>query len=682
MIGITYRIGGVVVNFPILKQLDIDGYGLYPGTSEKSGLHIDFSKQGLTLILGANGLGKSTLINILFRMLSGPFDLAKFDQNDELGNLNIIAAERKDLKSFFSDRVADNATDAKCTLTVDFDNTTLSVTRNLSNLSIIDIKIGQTLLPLSGRVNDEKLFQDQIQDLSNVSSFGDWLLILHYIVFYQENRRALVWDASAQREILRILLLDNEKSIQWKELTRKALELDSDFRNLRNTVNKQIKKIREDFQTPEDKTGHRNQIGVLKNIRAEAIEYVNKLRDDLEVLNKERSTIRSLQLRSKQEIDSIERDIENNKVKILDSTLPKADDTLLFILATINSQKDIFGSNGIADRRIKRLQLLIQKYLSSIFEPQSHMVDKKDTHEKIKSLEESLFLLRKNHEIQLTKQKALESEILELNYHIEHNKNEIEEINLKLIPMEVSLAKTGDPSNIIDLKVSTLESMVKDKSIELKLSQDEFREFIKTVESNFLSKTEIIKDGFSDIVQNFLVEECEITWFEVPWKLGQTGDPINFPAFIFKMRSGGHQLITERSSPTQVSESQREFIDLAFRIALIKTTGCNGIGSIIMDTPEASLDAIFVKNAANIFINFANQHGNKLVLTSNLIDGELLPRLVANLHDNEAQNSGIINLLEIATPSKAVNDYRDDYTSKYNNIIESSTRFITRNEGL
>ncbi|MCW2482180.1 AAA family ATPase, partial [Candidatus Symbiopectobacterium sp. NZEC135] len=376
-----------MVNFPILKQLDIDGYGLYPGTAEKPGLHIDFSKQGLTLVLGANGLGKSTLINILFRMLSGPFDLAKFDQNDELGNLNIIAAERKDLKSFFSDRVSDNATDAKCTLIVDFDNTTLSVTRNLSNLSIIDIKIGQTLLPLSNRVNDEELFQDQIQGLSNVSSFGDWLLILHYIVFYQENRRALVWDTSAQRELLRILLLDNEKSIQWKELTRKVLELDSDFRNLRNTVNKQIKKIKENFQTPEDKTGHRNQIGVLKGLRAETVEYINKLQNDLDVLSNERSTIRSLQLRYKQEIDSIERDIENNKVKILDSTLPKADDTLLFILATINSQKDIFGASDVAGKKIERLQKLIQYYLSNIFKIKSDKINQNDIHEKIKYLE-------------------------------------------------------------------------------------------------------------------------------------------------------------------------------------------------------------------------------------------------------------------------------------------------------
>ncbi|MCS6051601.1 hypothetical protein LNN77_25850 [Klebsiella pneumoniae subsp. pneumoniae] len=226
------------------------------------------------------------------------------------------------------------------------------------------------------------------------------------------------------------------------------------------------------------------------------------------------------------------------------------------------------------------------------------------------------------------------------------------------------------------MKIATLEDMIKEKNDELLNASKQFEEYLERVENNFLSNTDKIKTEFSQIVQEFLVEECEITWYSVPWKLGQTSNPINFPAFIFKMKSGGNNMTTERKSPSQVSESQREFIDLAFRIALISTTGSNSSGTIIMDTPEASLDSIFVRNASNIFIKFANQNNNKLLLASNLIDGELLPRLVSELRAKNKLNTGLINLLDIAVPSKAVNDYAVEYRNKFNNIIESSKQYL------
>ena len=59
-----------MINLPVLHKLDIENYGLFPGTELEPGLHTEFPP-GIKLILGANGLGKSTLVNILYRMLTG-----------------------------------------------------------------------------------------------------------------------------------------------------------------------------------------------------------------------------------------------------------------------------------------------------------------------------------------------------------------------------------------------------------------------------------------------------------------------------------------------------------------------------------------------------------------------------------------------------------------------------------
>lgn len=664
-----------MINFPIIKKLDVEGYALYPGKDSKRGLHIDFSQQGLTLVLGANGLGKSTLINILFRMLSGPFDLAKFDNTEELGNLNISAIERKDIKSFFSERAHDKATDAIATLLVSFGHTTLTISRNLENLSINEFKIDQTAMPLSNRVADEELFQKEIISLAKVGSFGDWLLILHYIVFYQDNRRALVWDTSAQRELLRILLLNNHESIEWQGLTRQVLELDSEFRNLRYTANKQIKKLKED-RSPEDKTGLRSEAGALKSVRAEKIDYLNKIEKSLSEINEVRTTSRSLRLRTKQEIDSLEREIENIKDNILNLALPDASDALRFILSTLKAQRSNFKQYKIPEKYIVHFEKKLNNYFNFISNEESSPEDIASLNNNIKQKEDELLRLKNTLNHQLDHEQKIEQELAELHSHIAYCREEISEINFKLLPIEIGLSKKGDVTSGIDMKIATLEDMIKEKNDELLNASKQFEEYLERVENNFLSNTDKIKTEFSQIVQEFLVEECEITWYSVPWKLGQTSNPINFPAFIFKMKSGGNNMTTERKSPSQVSESQREFIDLAFRIALISTTGSNSSGTIIMDTPEASLDSIFVRNASNIFIKFANQNNNKLLLASNLIDGELLPRLVSELRAKNKLSTGLINLLDIAVPSKAVNDYADEYRNKFNNIIESSKQYL------
>ncbi|EEK4826061.1 AAA family ATPase, partial [Salmonella enterica] len=211
---------------------------------------------GLTVILGANGLGKSTLINLILRMLTGPSDIAKIDSIDELGNLNTTAVDRNDLKYFFSERVSDSAENATATLQLKLGDIVLTIERQLSDLTLTDLKIGATTLPLpENRKKKEDTYKEHICDLAKVASFGDWLLILHYIMFYQENRRALVWDTSAQREILRILLLTKEQSLKWRELSRNVLKLDSDYRNYRNSVTKEIKSFEKTLNAITDQKG-------------------------------------------------------------------------------------------------------------------------------------------------------------------------------------------------------------------------------------------------------------------------------------------------------------------------------------------------------------------------------------------------------------------------------------------
>ena len=115
-----------------------------------------------------------------------------------------------------------------------------------------------------------------------------------------------------------------------------------------------------------------------------------------------------------------------------------------------------------------------------------------------------------------------------------------------------------------------------------------------------------------------------------------------------------------RAGPGDVSESQREFIDLAFRMALMKIAG-GGASGLVIDTPESSLDAVFAKRAGDTLIRFGEEAGNTVLVTSNLIEGSLLPTLIGGLARTPEKGKRLVDLFDLAKPTAAVIADRDEY---------------------
>lgn len=64
-----------MIVLPVFEKLLVKNYGLFPGQPEGSGIDFNFA-DGVSLIAGINGLGKTTLVTALLRMLTGPVDLS------------------------------------------------------------------------------------------------------------------------------------------------------------------------------------------------------------------------------------------------------------------------------------------------------------------------------------------------------------------------------------------------------------------------------------------------------------------------------------------------------------------------------------------------------------------------------------------------------------------------------
>ena len=81
-----------------------------------------------------------------------------------------------------------------------------------------------------------------------------------------------------------------------------------------------------------------------------------------------------------------------------------------------------------------------------------------------------------------------------------------------------------------------------------------------------------------------------------------------------------------RSRADDVSESQRFFLDIALRMALSEFMSAPTTATLLIDTPEGSLDITYEARAGDMFSNFAKR-GNSILMTANLRSSALLTRL-------------------------------------------------------
>ncbi len=105
------------------------------------------------------------------------------------------------------------------------------------------------------------------------------------------------------------------------------------------------------------------------------------------------------------------------------------------------------------------------------------------------------------------------------------------------------------------------------------------------------------------------------------------------------------------------------YVDIAFRIALLRACVEEGLGTLVVDAPEGALDAVFSDRAARLLAAFAEppSEESRVVVASNLVWGSLLPALAAESGIRSKADSRLIDLIELAAPTAAVREHGDAY---------------------
>jgi len=652
-----------MINFPVFERLEVEGFGLYPGKARKLGLSVEF-KPGLTLVLGANGLGKTTLITIIFRLLTGPFDIPALMSRADLGNASLkVTGLAAGGKAIFAQRVTDGARAATARLKLRIGPDELVIERRLRDLALVSFAINGT----AQKADDLGVFQPKIAKMVGVWSFGDFILLLRHMIFYFEDRRELVWDTAAQRQLLRTLLLPPAIAQAWTEDERAILELDSRMRNLRFAAYREEQALTAAETKVRQSVNVREELKALEGLQVNDLERRQSLDNSIVGLDNRRQQARLRLLKAQQERESRYREFERAKLRAVEARFPQKSDTARYILEQLFAEADclVCGNHVPAAARLLEKRIADNDCVicgSDLASPGLEVPAAKLADRRVKKAQTSL--------------EAIEPELAEATEQLGKTETEFDKVRLELAELDAKIAERTQRIDVLisrlppgeqDIhkqraELASMRTRVQALTAELAEKQTAFSVFVETQSREMARQSAAIMTAFAEFAGGFLIERVNLLWAPQRSRVGQTGELIEFPAFELDMTGTNFPTAVRRSGPEQVSESQREFIDLAFRMALMRVASAGGPNSLVIDAPESSLDAVFVTRAADVLAKFADvASGNRLITTSNLVEGELIPELLKRSAPAGDRISRILDLFAIAEPTAAIRALGAEY---------------------
>ncbi len=190
---------------------------------------------------------------------------------------------------------------------------------------------------------------------------------------------------------------------------------------------------------------------------------------------------------------------------------------------------------------------------------------------------------------------------------------------------------------------------------------------------NYYKKRNELKPQYDNLLQkvNNAYQEAESIFVPLFKKLAKSF--IGLDLNIYFKKSGSKDIAlhfellgTARTESHQLSESQRFFLDIALRMALaIYLSKDKNESTLLIDTPEGSLDIAYENRVGNMFADFVTEHKQNIIMTANINASQLLISLAKKCRNKNMQFRRMLDwtdLTEIQKEGEAL------FNQVYNNI--------------
>jgi uncharacterized small protein (DUF1192 family) len=673
--------------FPRLSRLSVSRYEPYVNADRDSFDHAFLP--GVNVIVGINGLGKTTLLNVIFRLLVGPFDPAKADR-DRPGRRQADLTRNKNF-DFFRRRANDEAVEAKASATFRFGDRRVSITRSLHDLRLLEYAIDghQTLIGDDGAESETGLMDDLARlmgfDVMNATARGsdsyryDYDFVVRNLIFFLEDKIPLIWNPDGQFVILRILLVDEALSENIAKARNELLKADSQYRNrlwasnkLRDQISEQLTTLAE--LSAEAEAFHLvvSEVGALQQARDDLVEQRDFFSDEME-----RTENQLLQARA----DAFDAQIalRSEEAAYFQQAFRSIRTPGDLILQALESHEGCLVCGNRDEATYERARRLMDEHCCPVCEADTALgvegvADYAEAQlGRLKAAERKANLARE-------RVTHLEQASIELAQHYRRANEDLIQTSLHLDQAKRrerrAETQAEQVARVTELReqIAAIEEEVEGLKRSLAASVDHHEALIKQSQTFIEKRSTAIIEAFEEYASAFMVEDCRLRFRDDRRaRVAQSDAPIDWPAFEVYLASGADAQPTLRTDWREVSESQKEFIDLAFRMALLRVASEGRASMLAVETPEASLDAFFVGKAGDLLREYAGADpDNVLLVSSNLTRERLIARLLGTVEGNEdvaTRKARTLNLLEVARPTKAYRENANFYDTRFAEAI-------------
>lgn len=648
------------IYLPELLSINIKNYTLYPNGLDYT---FDFVK-GVNLVLGGNGMGKTTFVNIIRFAILGlykkPFGYTRTYQG------SIIEKRQLFPQKYFSNRMDDSVhTDTSPTVSISMkiNNVTVELTRDLSSITLTQLKVNGTEVSgtLVNQFSYEKLsdvakadtlpykYEEIIKFNTNLE-FDDLIFFVNEVLFFGEDHKTILWNdgdffPDVQSELFNKYFNDPDLDKKRQEAIRKAKYFDSLSRHSSEDM-RAINKVLSKMKDAPPVTGHSitnkgNTALILIDLKGRLVEMDAKLA----AIQKERAS-------KSQDISLLQNDI--NKISLstndIDKELKQIEDKLnSHIWETLHPSYHVFIKNIRLNRICPMCNQPNDDLVAKVTNEQNNCFACSTP---INTNTEADTILRKHFDEISTHRKTLyqsinskkqtiqniEQQIIKLDSEFSKIELERRAIQQKVRELEYENAMSDNSQNSIQPFLDEVNRLTQQKEAYQKQRDEQYdivTSISNEIEDVITANVHVFSSIFAQYAGKFLGVSCELTYIK------QAGDTNKrfYPVIDGKVRFYEEEM----------SESQRFFVDHSFRMSIL-TFFYRTPSFYIVETPDSSLDISYERNAASVFTEFLKKP-NSLIITSNLNNSLFIEHLL-NQKDIEL---GIVGLLEIAKQSTIQN---------------------------
>ncbi|MBL7956000.1 MAG: hypothetical protein JNJ91_13270 [Flavobacteriales bacterium] len=598
------------LNFPVVRRVRLSHFSLYTLQDQ-----IEFTLgAGVTCIAGANGLGKSTFLQILNYGLTGvvPRPDQKFASVDDYYR-DITTFSR----DYFQGRVKPEDREiAEIELEIVIGAKTIKLIRGFDEPdSLRSLMVSNDATDYGQMTPEDRdaSYRLLLIKLIGLSSFKELVFIQSFVLTFDERRHLLFWDPKVLEDCLFLFVgVDKDQRAEAEKMRREMERADSRVRNLRWNMTQQkdrldsYRQVLRGTELTDDEVSTYEEFEKLldrtkqQSSEVELIEA--RLRDAKLTLAE--AAARATVIRSDYQREFTELVVGRHSVE----SAPAVQ------LALIEHKCAICGTEGVTV--MEPIKKSIAEHKCPLCKAATDRTNIPDhVRNRLKELDQELAQQKKNVDssmlsiTQLEEERAKRLGMLEAAQQV---LSDFEERHSKIV--ERGKPVDANHEQVIAAYEKTIADIDKERLKQKAKSAEAakaYKQIQRRLEQEYLSIQQDFVPKFSKLANLFLGVDLDI-------QLEIRDKSVSLALTVKK---------TQRRADHDLSESQRFFVDIALRMALASYASPEGNGApLYIDTPEGSLDLAYEAQAGQMIAEFAND-GHPIFMTANINTSALLSEI-------------------------------------------------------